>query len=254
MIELTLLLAISGILLVMSALLRLRRLRQYRALSASLEKRFDVTGLDLSGRTEYADCFSHDWYVRHMTQTQHGRIGEWFQRQMMDRTEATFLWFSLILGSAAMLVGMLIFSSLRLLQAGFFVLFVAILLIMGSGGVSISDQLLSALLKVKQEDYRRDDYPYVSVGIRIVKTWTIFSLAVGVVFLVSAPFDTLLFDVVGTVIMLFGNAVLWGPMLVLFGVWLPLGVIYISLVVPFIFIIIPLALYTVYQRIRYGHT
>jgi len=235
-----------------SALLRLRKFGKFGALSATLREEFDVKDLDLSGRTEYADCFSHDWYIRHMTGTQHGRIGEWFQRQMMDRTIATFLWFGVILGSAAALIGMLIFSSLRLLQAGFLILFFAGLLIMGSGGVNISEQLLSALLQAKQEEYRRDDYPYVMIGIRTITTWSLFSLAVGVVFLLSAPFDTLLFDVLGTGIMMFGNALLWGPMLSLFMVWAPLGIIYISLAIPFTFIIVPLAFYSAYRRIRYG--
>lgn len=252
MIELSIILALSGILLVMSALLRLRKVGQFRSLGKTLEKKFDVKGLDLSGRTDYSDCFSHDWYIRYMTGTQHGRIGEWFQRQLMDRTIATFLWFGVILGSAASLIGLLLFSSLRLLQVGALVLFFALLLIMGSGGVSISEQLLTALLRAKQEEYRRDDYAYVTVAIRTIMTWGLFSLVVGAVFLVSAPFDTLLFDVLGTGIMLFGDALLWGPMLALFVVWAPLGVIYISLVIPFIFIIIPVAIYSAYRRIRYG--
>lgn len=238
--------------MVVSALLRLRSAGKYRALRATLEKKFDVSGLDLSGRTEYSDCFSHDWYVKYMIGTQHGRLGEWFQRQMMDRTVATFLWFSMILGSAAMIFGLLLFSSLRLLQAGFVVLFFAALLIIGSGGVNISEHLLGALLRIKEEEYRRDDYPYMRIAMRTIMTWGVFSLFVGIVFLASAPFDTLLLDVVGGAIMLFGNAFLWGPMLTLFEVWAPLGVLYISLVVPFIFIIIPLAIYSLYQRIRYG--
>jgi len=118
MIELSVILAISGTLLIISALLRLRKFGQYRTLSASLQGKFDVKGLDLSGRTEYSDCFSHEWYVQHMTRTQHGRIGDWFQRQMMDRTIATFLWFGVLLGAAGGLSGLFLFLSLRLLQAG----------------------------------------------------------------------------------------------------------------------------------------
>ncbi|RDE17764.1 MAG: hypothetical protein C4K49_01315 [Candidatus Thorarchaeota archaeon] len=252
MIELMIILALSGIILVISALLRLRKVGKFRSLGKTIEGKFDVKGLDLSGRTEYADCFSHDWYIRHMTGTQHGRMGEWFQRQMMERTIATFLWFGVLLGCSAMLIGLLVFSSLRLLQVGALVLFFAVLLVIGSGGVNVSEQLLAALLQAKPDEYRRDDYAYVRISIRTIMTWSLFCLAVGIVFLVSAPFDTLLFDVLGTGIMLFGDAVLWGPMLRLFLVWAPLGVIYISLVVPFIFIIVPLVIYSAYRRIRYG--
>jgi hypothetical protein len=252
MIELTIILALSGVLLVASSFSRLRRYGRYKVLKATLEKQFDVSGLDLSGRTEYSSCYSHSWYIENIRASKHGRIGDWFQRQLFDRTIATLLWFGMVLGSAAAIVGILLISSIRLLQAGLLVLFFAFILVIGSSGVNVSEELFAALLKIKQEEYRRDDYPYVRMGMRIIMTWTMFSLIIGVVFLISAPFDTLLFDLVGTGIVLFGDALLWGPMFALFKGWAPLGLVYIALAVPFIFIIIPLAFYTLYQRVRYG--
>ncbi|RDE11990.1 MAG: hypothetical protein C4K47_09165 [Candidatus Thorarchaeota archaeon] len=252
MIELTLILALSGVLLIMSALFRLRRFGRYKVLRTTLENQFDVSNLDLSGRTEYSNCFSHQWYIDIMRTTKHGRIGEWFQRQMTDRTIATFLWFAVLLGSAAMILGMVLISSIRLLQAGLLVLLFTLIVMVGSGGVNISEELLIALLRIKQDEYRRDDYPYVRIGMRTIVTWSVFCLVVGIVFLISAPFNSLLLDLVGTGVVLFGDAVLWGPMFSLFNVWAPLGVVYISLVVPFIFIIIPVTIYMLYQRIRFG--
>jgi hypothetical protein len=253
MIELTVIMALGGVLLVMAAFSRLRKFGHYRVLRSTIESQFDLSDLDLSGRTEYSDCFSHSWYVDYMRLKRHGRLGEWFQRQMMDRTETTYLWFAVILGSSAAIIGYLMLSLFRVLFAGLFVLLFTLILAVGSGGASISEQLLAALLKIKPTEYRRDDYPYVRIAMRQIMTWNLPTLVIGLILLVSAPFGTLLFDLLGTGIMVFGETFLWGPTFALFNIWAPLGVAYISLVIPFIFIIVPLGFYTAYETIRYKH-
>ncbi|MHA1965312.1 MAG: hypothetical protein ACW97G_12085 [Candidatus Thorarchaeota archaeon] len=194
----------------------------------TLEDSFDVSDVELSGRTEYTNCFSHRWVIENMTRTKHGRIGGWFQSQLMYSTLLT------LIGGALL------------------VFFFGSIIAVGPGGPKYSEELLLALSALNQDEYQKGDYAYLRVALKSITVWTILSLIVGIAFLVSAPYGTLLFDLSGGAFLVFGDILLWGPMFSLFGVWPPLGILYISLVTPFIFMIIPLIFYLMYRRMRVG--
>ncbi|MFW9953944.1 MAG: hypothetical protein ACFFD3_05255 [Candidatus Thorarchaeota archaeon] len=251
MIELTISLAITGALVLLSAFGRLRYFPKYRIVSSYLRESFDVSNMDFSGNTAYPDCFSHDWVVDLFTKKRHGRLGNWFQRQLFYSTLFTSLWFGIIAGVSSILFGLLIVSALLAIGAGVVIFFFGAIIAMGPGGPKYSQELLLELYSLDRQKLSKEDYAFVKVAIRSVSQWTLLSLVIAIVFLLSAPFGTLLFDTIGIALLQFGEAILWGPMFNLFEVWAPLGVIYISLVAPFIFIIIPLVLYLIYRRTRY---
>jgi hypothetical protein len=237
MIEMIVSLALTGAIVLISAFGRLRYFGRYWTLKRTLEDSFDVSDVELSGRTEYTNCFSHRWVIENMTRTKHGRIGGWFQSQLMYSTLLTILWFGVLLGSFGILFGMFIVSALMLIGGALLVFFFGSML---------------ALSALNQDEYQKGDYAYLRVALKSITVWTILSLIVGIAFLVSAPYGTLLFDLSGGAFLVFGDILLWGPMFSLFGVWPPLGILYISLVTPFIFMIIPLIFYLMYRRMRVG--
>jgi hypothetical protein len=228
MIEMIVSLALTGAIVLISAFGRLRYFGRYWTLKRTLEDSFDVSDVELSGRTEYTNCFSHRWVIENMTRTKHGRIGGWFQSQLMYSTLLT------LIGGALL------------------VFFFGSIIAVGPGGPKYSEELLLALSALNQDEYQKGDYAYLRVALKSITVWTILSLIVGIAFLVSAPYGTLLFDLSGGAFLVFGDILLWGPMFSLFGVWPPLGILYISLVTPFIFMIIPLIFYLMYRRMRVG--
>jgi hypothetical protein len=251
MIEMIASLALTGAIVLISAFGRLRYFGKYWTLKRTLEGSFDVSDVDISGRTEYANCFSQQWLIENMTKTKHGRIGGWFQRQLMYSTLMTIIWFGILLGSIGLLLGLFIVSALLLLGGALLIFFFGSLIALGPGGPKYSEELLLALTALNQDEYKIGDYAFLRVALKSVTLWTTISFIVGGTFLVSAPYGTLLFDIIGEAFLVFGDALLWGPMFVLFGVWPPLGILYVSLVTPFIFLIIPLIFYIMYRRLRY---
>lgn len=251
MIEMIVSLALTGAIVLISAFGRLRYFGKYWTLKRTLEGSFDVSDIDISGRTEYANCFSQQWVIENMTRTKHGRIGDWFQRQMMYSTLITIVWFGILIGSIGLLFGLFIVSALLLVGGALLIFFFGSLIAVGPGGPKYSEELLLALTALNQDEYQKGDYAFLRVALKSVTLWTTVSFIIGGTFIVSAPYGTLLFDIIGDVFLTFGDALLWGPMFVLFGVWPPLGILYVSLVTPFIFLIIPLIFYIMYRRLRY---
>ncbi|MGY5856159.1 MAG: hypothetical protein RTS72_06115, partial [Candidatus Thorarchaeota archaeon] len=187
-----------------------------------------------------------------MTRTKHGRIGGWFQNQMMYSTLITVLWFGIIIGSLGFLFGLFIVSALRLVGGALIIFFFGSLIAVGPGGPKYAEELLLALTALNQDEYQKGDYAFLRVALKSITLWTILSFIIGGTFLISAPYGTLLFDTVGGAFLVFGDVLLWGPMFVLLEVWPPIGILYISLVTPFIFLIIPLIFYLMYRRLKYG--
>ena len=252
MIEMSVSLALTGTIVLVSAFGRLRYFRRYWTLKRTLEDSFDVSDMDLSGRTEYSNCYSQQWVVENMTKTRHGRIGGWFQQQMMYSTLITLVWFGILLGAFGLLFGMFIVSALMLVGGALLIFFFGTLIAVGPGGPKYSEELLLALTILDRDEYRKGDYAYLRVALKSITLWATLSLIIGSMFLISAPYGTLLFDTAGVAFLAFGNALLWGPMFALFEVWPPLGILYISLATPFMFLIIPLIFYLIYRRIRVG--
>lgn len=242
----------TGAIVVISALGRLRYFKTYLTLKGTLEDSFEVSDVDVSGRTEYANCFSHKWVIENMTRTKHGRIGGWFQNQMMYSTLITVLWFGIMIGSLGFLFGLLIVSALRLVGGALIIFFFGSLIAVGPGGPKYAEELLLALTALNQDEYQKGDYAFLRVALKSITLWTVLSFIIGGTFLISAPYGTLLFDTVGGAFLVFGDVLLWGPMFVLLEVWPPIGILYISLVTPFIFLIIPLIFYLMYRRLKYG--
>ncbi|MFW9850893.1 MAG: hypothetical protein ACFFF4_17335 [Candidatus Thorarchaeota archaeon] len=252
MIEIAVSLGVTGVILIISAFGRLRHIKSFLSINRYLKETFDVDGLDLTGNTAYTDCFSHEWVVDKFSKVQHNRFGLWFQQQFLYSTLFTSLWFGIVVGVSAMLFGILVISSFLTLGTGIFIFFFGALIAMGPGGPKYSEELLLDLNKISKLDLSREDYPFVKIALTSISQWTLFSCIIGAIFLISAPYGTLLFDVSGAFLVHFGELVLWGPMYQLFDIFLPLGIIYISLIIPFIFIIIPLFIYIIYKRIRFS--
>ncbi|MHA3964165.1 MAG: hypothetical protein AM325_011585 [Candidatus Thorarchaeota archaeon SMTZ1-45] len=252
MIEMTVSLALTGAIILISAFDRLRYFRKYWTLKRTLEDSFDVSDVDLSGRTEYGNCFSHKWVIENMTRTKHGRIGGWFQRQMMYSTLITVIWFGILIGSFGLVFGIFLISAYMLAGGALLIFFFGALIAVGPGGPKYSEELLLALAVLNQDEYQKGDYAFLRIALKSVTLWTVLSFIIGGTFLVSAPYGTLLFDTLGGAVLVFGDALLWGPMFILFDVWPPIGILYISLMTPFIFVIIPLTFYIIYRRMRYG--
>jgi hypothetical protein len=228
----------------------MRKFGLYQNLKKNLENSYDVGDMDLSGRTKYTNCISHQFVIDTMTKTKHGRLGSWFQRQFMYSTLMTSIVFGIVAGLISVFIGLFIVSSVLIAGGGIAVLFFGVLLAVGPGGPKFSETLLGELMNLKSDELGREDYPYVRIAMNSVTSWTTFAMIVGFVFLVSAPWAGPLSELVVGSLAMFGESVLWSPMVWLMQIWPPFGAVYISLMIPFIFIIIPGTLYFGINRIR----
>jgi len=248
--ELPISVAATGALIVLTAVWRARNIRSYRKFQENLEMTVDVANLDLSGQTEYTNCYSHQWVIENMYLKKHSRIGRSFQEQLMEDTLVTVLWFGLALGLVSMFIGVFLISSLLVVGSAVGVFAAGALIIVGPGSPRDSEELLAALIEVGPSQLCREDYPYVRIAVASMVRWTVFTFTIGIAFLMVSPWADMFPEIVALVISAFTENLLYTPALILSEIWVPLAFVYMATAIPLFLVIVPKIVLDVLKRMR----
>jgi len=233
---------VVGAAIVLLVLVRARRLRRLSTVKTKLEAAFDLSGLDFSGRTEYAGCLSHQWALDNLYYKKHGRVGSHLQDQLRDNTLVAFMLLALVLGCSAVIMGLLIVGSVVALGGAALVIFVGVLIAVGPGEPRTSEEFLDHLGMVTFADLSREDYVYVRIAVRSARRWILISAATGLAFLVMSPWGEALPDVAGAFVAASVGYLILGPALALASISMVLSILYMALAIPLLCFFAPRAL------------
>ncbi len=237
-----------GAAILLLVVMRARHLRRFSTVKTKLEAAFDLSDLDFSGRTEYARCYSHQWALNNLYYKKHGRLGSHLQDQLRENTLVTFMLLALVLGSSAVVIGLLIVGSVVALGGAALIIFIGALIGVGPGEPRSSEEFLSHVSAVPLAELSGEDYVYVRIALRSIRRWIFISVAAGVVFLVGSPWAEMLPDLVGAVVAAVVGRLILEPALFLASISFVLSLLYMSAAIPVLFFFVPRALIRVLRK------
>ncbi len=232
--ELQIAFLVTGILIVAVAIFRIRKIPEFSAFQTRLEETYDVTEIDLSGETEYTNCFAHEWVYDNMTIRKHGRMGNAFQSYLMSNTLAAAIWIGLLMGMISVIVGFLFIEGIQTLGVAIVVFMAGILVMIGPGEPRVSEELLDALIAAEYSRLCKNDFVYVKIAVDSIKKWGIINLMIGISCIAIFPVGDLVPSAIAWSIAAFSNLLLWGPAFFLADFSLLLALLYLAGVIPFL--------------------
>jgi hypothetical protein len=236
--ELQIAFLVTGILVIGVAIYRTRRLSDYSYLRDRLQDTYAIEDIDLSGNTEYANCFAQEWVYDSLSTRKHGRMGKAFQSYLMNSTLIAAIWIGLFMGLISVIVGLLFIEGIQLFGMAIFVVAIGLGLAVGPGEPRISEDLLQAMLEVEYKKLCENDYPYVVVAVSSIRKWSAITFICGILFLVASPFAESIPVTIAWLLSFISDVLFWGPAIFLLEISVIIAIIYIAIIVPLVFIII----------------
>jgi len=248
--ELILTLFFTGVIIVATTLLRYHRTAGYISLQERIEGLFDISDLDLSGETEYTDCFSHAWVTENVIRTPHGRLGRYLQEFLMDKTLLAMMGIGIVLSLLVLTVVVFFMASLIAFGLAAIVFLVGALVIMGPGEAKISELLLAKVSEQEFSQLNQEDYVYVRLAVKSVKRGLRISGLIGLSFIAISPIGEDLPATLAWLVVTFSNTLLFGPALVANDLWFPLAFFYVISMSVLLIYIIPKVIIAALRRLR----
>ncbi|MEM2142222.1 MAG: hypothetical protein QXS20_01455 [Candidatus Thorarchaeota archaeon] len=248
MVPLQLMVALTGVLLVVRTLFRARRLSRTSKLKHLLESRIDVSRVDTSGNGEYVRCLSHQWMIDRTVYRYEGRFTAKILGLLRDRTFVSFLAIGLMLGWSAMILGALMVDAISLMGGGLLFLVVGGLVALGPDEARLCEEYLDDLNTVAIERLNEEDYVYLVLAIRQVRKWTLSSALIGMVMIAMAPYADSILPALSVLLSSVVVLIVVGPALALLDLSVILSVVYIAVLTPLIFLLLP---YWTLRRLRH---
>ena len=248
--ELILILFLTGVIIVAATLWRYHQTAGDIRLQERMKGFFDTSESDLSGKTEYTDCFSHAWITENVVRTPHGRLGRYVQELLMDKTLFAITGIGIVLSLSILIAVVFFMASLIAFGPSAIVFLVGALVIMGPGEVKISEMLLAKVSEQEFSQLNQEDYVYVSLAVRSIARWLRISGLIGISFIVISPIGE---DLPATLAWLFvtiSNTLLFDPALVANDLWFPLAFFYVISMSVLLIYIIPKVIIDALRRIR----
>lgn len=228
----------TGIIVICAAIYRLRRLSDYTYLRDRLQDTYFIEEIDLSGETEYTNCFAQEWVYESITIRKHGRMGNAFQSHLMTNTLIAAIWIGLFMGLISVFIGLIFIEGIQVFGMAIFIVAIGIALVVGPGEPRISEDLLKAMLSVEYKKLCENDYPYVVVAVQSIKKWSYVTLVCGVLFLIATPFAESTPVAIAWILSVISNLLFWGPATFLLEISVILAIIYIALIVPVVLLVV----------------
>ena len=245
--ELAISLLITGIIIVIFTFWRGRRLTLYKGLQDKLHGTYDTENLDLSGNAQYTNCRSYEWVLENITRKKPSKIGGIVQQYLMDNTLLAGVFLAFIIGLAGMIIGFLFILSIITTGTVITILLIGLMVIIGPGNPRTSEELIMDLLKEDLADLNKEDFVYVSIGIKSIQQWLLISLTIGAGFIVLAPWGETLPQTAALIIATFAEYVLWAPAIYISTLSIPIAILYLFFMPVLLLVIIPGVLY---RRVR----
>ncbi|MFW9788786.1 MAG: hypothetical protein ACFFE2_09130 [Candidatus Thorarchaeota archaeon] len=229
--EITIGLLLTGLFILLVTVYRIRKVVAHRQLQHELRESYDVSGLDLSGNTRYASCFSHSWVMDNITRKSHSRIGAKLQEYLANNTLFAGIWIGLVVGLSSMFLTFLFVQSLRTIGTVIIIFAVGALIALGPGGPRYAENLLDAVRKSEIEDLNAQDFVYVKIANDTIARSILINMILASLFIILAPWGEMLPGLFAQAIALFSAGLLWDPALVLMQYNLGIALFYIAAIV-----------------------
>lgn len=221
-------LLITGVFILFVTLYRIRKVRSHRGLQHEIQDSYDVSGLDLSGNTQYISCYSHTWVMDNITKQSHGRFGAMLQDHLANSTLLAGMWIGFIVGISSMLLTFLLVQSLRAIGTVIIIFIVGFMIALGPSGPRYSEELLDAVMKKEIDELNAQDFVYVTIANNTVKRSAIINVTLAVVFIAIAPWGEMLPGLLAQGIAIVTVNLIWEPALYLLNYNVGIALIYIA--------------------------
>ncbi|TFG33850.1 hypothetical protein EU527_06365 [Candidatus Thorarchaeota archaeon] len=225
--EFTIGLFITGLFIFIVTLYRLRKVKQHHRLEELIRERYDVSSLDLSGSTQYVDCYSHNWVIDNISRKTHSKIGSKFQDLLANNTLIAGIWVGLLVSISSMLMVFLLLESLRSIGTVIIIFGAGMLIAIGPGGPRYAENLLDAIMQNSIDELNTHDYVYVKIANDTIKRSIIVNVIFASVFLLISPWGDLLPILLAQGIAYFSVNILLEPALFLLNFNIAFALFYI---------------------------
>jgi hypothetical protein len=213
--EYTIGLMITGVFILIVTIYRLKNVRKHRRFQDELRDTYDVTGLDLSGNTRYASCYSHKWVLDNITRQSHSRFGSMLQDHLANNTLIAGIWIGFIVGISSMLLTFLLVQSLRAIGTVIIIFIVGFMIAVGPSGPRVSEKLLDAVMEKEVSDLNAQDFVYVKIANDTITRSVFINATIALLFIVSAPWGGMLPGLLAQGIAIITVNLIWEPALYL---------------------------------------
>lgn len=248
--EITIALFVMGVLIGVVSIWRARNIFKYSRLRGDIEREFDASDLDLSGKVKYANCYSHKWVMENIAIGSQGGFVNFIRSRMESNTLMTYIWLSLILGCAGLLIGLLTIVSIRSLGGAVGVIFIGLMIILGPDDPKSSEELLDELRRVDFSELEKEDFVYASLAFKSVRNWFVISLLIGLGFAAISPWGEMIPAVIAAAVGIFAQYVLWNPATFLNEISAAYVVLYLAFAIAFFLMILPKMIIEIIKNIR----
>ncbi len=229
--EYTIGLVVTGIFILVVALYRVRKITIHRRLQKNLQETYDISNLDLSGNTQYASCYSHQWVMDNITRKSHSRIGAIFQEHLANNTLFAAMWVGFLVGISSLVITLLLIQSLRVIGTVIVIFILGMLIALGPGGPRYSESFLDAVLEKEIEELNAQDFVYVKIANDTILRSVIVNVSLGLLFILISPWADMIPVLLAQVIAIVTVMLIWEPAVVLFNYNIGLALLYIGAII-----------------------
>jgi hypothetical protein len=222
---------ITGLFILLVTLYRLRKIRAHRELQHQLEQAYDVSDLDLSGKTRYVSCYSHNWVMENISKKSHSKLGAILQEHLANNTLLAGIWIGLLVSISSMILTVLLVQSLRAIGTVIVIFIVGALIALGPGGPRYSENLLDSVMSNEIRDLNAQDFVYVKIANDTIMRSVLVNVILASVFIVISPWGDMLPVLLAQGIALFTVNIIWKPALLLLDLNIAFVILYIAGVV-----------------------
>ena len=239
----------TGIFIIIAGIFRIRKLSDYTYLRNRLEDTYAIDDVDLSGTTEYTNCFAQEWVYDSVTLRKHGKIGNAFQSRLFNNTLSVAIVIGFVLGLISIIIGVLFIHGIQSIGMAIFVIAVGLAVVVGPGEPRVSEDLLKAMLNVEYRKLCENDYPYVVLAVNSIKKWGIITLILGGVFVLITPFAESVPTSLAWGLAFVSELLFWQPALFLMEISAILAIFYLASIIPILIFLITKIFSTLRQRV-----
>ena len=226
--EYTIGLLVTGVFILIVTLYRMRKMRSHRQLQHQLHDAYDVTGLDVSGNTRYASCYSHTWVMDNIAKQSHSRFGAMLQDHLANNTLLAGIWIGIIVGSSSMLLTLFLVQSLRAMGTVIVIFIVGLMIAVGPSNPRSAEDLLDAVIVNEIDDLNAQDFVYVKIANDTIKRSVLVNVTLAVLFIVLAPWGGMLPSLLAEGIAIITVNLIWEPALILLEFHFAAALLYIA--------------------------
>jgi hypothetical protein len=219
---------ITGLFILLVTLYRLRKIRAHRELQHQLEQAYDVSDLDLSGKTRYVSCYSHNWVMENISKKSHSKLGAILQEHLANNTLLAGIWIGLLVSISSMILTVLLVQSLRAIGTVIVIFIVGALIALGPGDPRYSENLLDSVMSNEIRDLNAQDFVYVKIANDTIMRSVLVNVILASVFIVISPWGDMLPVLLAQGIALFTVNIIWKPALLLLDLNIAFVILYIA--------------------------